>query len=203
MQIFPNQLYHIYNQGNNRETIFKDREDYINFLRKYRELVYPIADTICYCLMPNHFHFLINSTTTSSEKFILGNIESVRLGNAFRVLCSSYANDFNKKYSRTGSLFRQKTQAKNLETRSDGSQNDTNYPLICFHYIHQNPITAGLCTKMEDWEFSSFQDFINLRSGTLINKGLAFELIEIPKENLYNESYKIISEEKFQKLFAV
>lgn len=144
--------------------------------------------------MPNHFHFLINSTEESAAEVRLGNLVSCKLANGFRLLCSSYANEFNKKYGRTGSLFRQKTQAKLLENGSE------DYPLICFHYIHQNPMKAGMCTKFEDWEYSSFQDYMGLRKGTIAHKDLAYDLIDIERTTFYNDSYAVIADEKILKI---
>jgi REP element-mobilizing transposase RayT len=199
MKVLPNQLYHVYSQGNNQKNIFLERTDYIDFLKKFREKVLPFCEVVNYCLMPNHFHFLINATEKSAEKVQLGKLESTQLNNAFRLLCSGYANDFNKKYGRTGSLFRQKTKFKNLETSSDGSHND-NYPFICFHYIHQNPMVAGLCKKMEEWEFSSFQDYYGLRNGTLLTKSIAFDLVGVSQNNFYEESYQVIDDDKIKGL---
>ena len=197
MKVLPNQLYHIYNQGNNQETIFHDRNDYLLFLEKTRKLISPFADIVCYSLMPNHFHFLINTNEKSSETVMLGHLSSSQLANGFRLLCSGYANEFNKKYYRTGSLFRQKTQAKNLEVYNLMG----NYAFTCFHYIHQNAMTANLCSKMEDWEFSSFQDYIKMRSGTLVNQQVAFNLIGISEDRFYEESYQVISPDKLRGLF--
>jgi hypothetical protein len=75
------------------------------------------------------------------------------------------------------------------------------YAFICFNYIHQNPMSAQLCQKMEDWEFSSFRDYINQRKGTLGNKQMARELIGIDDEIVYKESYKIIPEWKWNRLY--
>ncbi len=52
-------LYHIYNQGNNRERIFFNRENYLFFLKKIRTHILPYADVLAWCLMPNHFHLLV------------------------------------------------------------------------------------------------------------------------------------------------
>jgi len=49
-----------------------------------------------------------------------------------------------------------------------------NYPRICFNYIHQNPLQAGLISKMEEWEFSSSLDYLGEREGKLVNKQLGF-----------------------------
>ena len=51
--------YHVYNHANGNEKLFLSDENYHYFLKKYYEYVHPIADIFCYCLMPNHFHFLI------------------------------------------------------------------------------------------------------------------------------------------------
>lgn len=59
MHFEPNTIYHIYNQGNNRQRIFFKHENYLFFLKKAREYVSPYADFLCYCLMPNHFDWLV------------------------------------------------------------------------------------------------------------------------------------------------
>lgn len=195
MPLLPEHFYHIYNQGNNGETIFYTRVDYLNFLQQTREKVLPHCQIVAYCLMPNHFHFLIYTSQKSIESVKLGSLLSTALKNGFRLLLSGYANDFNKKQGRTGSLFRQKTKFKNLENISD------NYPFVCFHYIHQNPFVAKLCPKMEDWEFSSFKDYLELRSGTMITKQQAYDFIGISQNEFYKESYQVIDESKIKYLY--
>lgn len=161
MNIFSDETYHIYNQGNKKEVIFLNEENYIHFLILYRKFVAPYCKTLSYCLMPNHFHFLIHATSESEKSVLIGNINLCELSNGFRLLQSKYATYFNRQWKRSGSLFRQRTKAKAL---SDG---DKHYGYIAFHYIHQNPLIAGLVSKMEQWPYSSFIDFMKLRNGTL------------------------------------
>jgi hypothetical protein len=123
----------------------------------------------------------------------IGSLESTELQNGVRLLLTSYAKIYNEKYDRSGSLFRQNTKYKMIESEE--------YAFICFNYIHQNPMSAQLCQKMEDWEFSSFRDYINQRKGTLVNKQMARELIGIDDEIVYKESYKIIPEWKWNRLY--
>ena len=59
MIIEPNHIYHIYNQGNNRQKIFFNRENYLYFLKKVKQHILPYADILAWCLMPNHFHLLV------------------------------------------------------------------------------------------------------------------------------------------------
>ncbi len=178
MKFLPNHIYHVYNQGNNQETIFKTSKDYLLFLKKVEALISPECEIMAYCLMPNHFHFLVMATERSAEPYRLGNIDSNQLSNGFRLLLSEYAQDFNKANNRSGSLFRQKTKAKDL---AESDQNDAS--LSCFNYIHNNPSSANLVKMSKDWEFSSLKDYLELRDSTMCNQRLAYELSGI--DNLY------------------
>jgi hypothetical protein len=145
--------------------------------------------------MPNHFHFLIHATEESAKLKPAGNISLCELSNGFRLLQSNYAQYFNKRNNRSGSLFRQKTKAKNL---SEGNQN---YGFTAFQYIHQNPFKAGLVTKIENWIYSPFIDYLGLRKGTICDQQLAFELIGINKENFLEEAYAVLDENLKVKIF--
>lgn len=89
MKITANEIYHIYNQGNNRETIFHSDADYLEFLRLFTKYVYPNCKLLAWCLMPNHFHFLVFSTEEGAAIKRVGNIESTLLSNGLRLLLSS------------------------------------------------------------------------------------------------------------------
>ena len=52
-------FYHIYNRANGNEKLFASDDNYIYFLKQYNYYISPIAKTFAYCLMPNHFHFLV------------------------------------------------------------------------------------------------------------------------------------------------
>ena len=56
-------LYHVFNQGNNRQKIFFTRANYLFFLRKIDQHILPHADVLAWCLMPNHFHLMIHVHT--------------------------------------------------------------------------------------------------------------------------------------------
>ena len=57
--LIPNNVYHIFNHANGFENIFVSGENYRFFLEKYKNHISPIAETYAYCLMPNHFHFVL------------------------------------------------------------------------------------------------------------------------------------------------
>jgi putative transposase len=70
--MLPNTYYHIFNRANGFERLFVSEENYAFFLRRYRHFVEPFVDTYCFCLMPNHFHFLIR---TKDADTIIGVLE--------------------------------------------------------------------------------------------------------------------------------
>ncbi|MBE9507489.1 MAG: hypothetical protein IMY86_05515, partial [Chloroflexi bacterium] len=70
--------YHIYNRGNNREDIFVEERNYLHFLRLYAKYIGPVADTYAYCLLRNHFHFLVRIKTVGEQE-TLGVSETPRV----------------------------------------------------------------------------------------------------------------------------
>ncbi len=139
--------YHIYNRGNNRQLIFFERENYIYFLRQLRNhLIAHGVDIIAYCLMPNHYHLLVYLNTN-------------RFSNLMQAFTLSYTKAIGKRYQRVGSLFQGRFQGINVDTEE--------YLLHLTRYIHLNPVCANIVEKAEDWEFSSYQEYIDLRQGSL------------------------------------
>jgi len=189
-------IYYVYNQGNNKQRLFFTNDNYIYFLHSYRKLVAPYANTLAYCLMPNHFHFLINTNDRSIQNLRVGSLHLSQLSNGIRILLSSYANAINIQQHTTGSLFRQKTKAKELENGSE------NYPSIAFNYIHQNPLHHKIVERLEDWEYSSFKDYAGLRNGTLCNQSLARDLIDFDWERFIPATYEeYANKEQMNKIF--
>ena len=183
----PHQLLHIYNQGNNRQPIFFNEENYHFFLEKVKHFVSPAADILAYCLMPNHFHFLVYTNHSSCKVVKVGSLQLQTLSNAFRNLQSSYAQAINKQHKRNGSLFRQRTKMKVLL--------DSTQSIMCLHYIHQNPLKARLVTKMENWKHSSFAEYCEPKNNLLCNLSLSEELLRFNKSSFYEDSYKEIGDE--------
>jgi putative transposase len=192
-----NHIYHIYNRGNNRQKIFFSRENYLYFLRKIRDKLKPHCEILAYCLMPNHFHFMILTNENSVKTIFVGKDERNVISEAIRQILSSYSQAINREQKRTGSLFTQNTNAKKLVSLAI----DFETSITCFHYIHQNPYVASLTNKMEDWEFSSFKDYIGLRNGILCNQQLTKEILKLKEENFYSESYQVRNEEKLANIW--
>lgn len=192
MKLYPENIYHIYNRGNNKPKIFFTKKNYLFFLQKMKSGLKPYSEIICYCLMPNHFHLMIST---------FKNFDEEKFSNGFRILLSSYTKAINLQEKRTGSLFQQNSKSKCLTALNNYKSN--NYGLVCFNYIHQNPVNTALVSKMEDWEFSSYRDYAGTRDGTLCNKDIAYEIIGIPKskEEFYKLSKELLYSRKLQNIF--
>jgi hypothetical protein len=114
--------------------------------------------------------------------------------NGFRLLQSSYAKGINKEQNRTGNLFQQKTKAKCTNDAED-------YSLIAFHYIHQNPVIAGLVKNPRDWQHSSFNDYAGFRNGALCEKQKAYELLGLADIDFYSETIEPLDVEDIKEIF--
>ncbi len=176
MEFYPQTYYHLYNRTNNRELLFKEKENYLYFLTKYRKRFLKKIHTIAYCLMPTHFHFLIYNEDQ----------ESAILSKEIGTWLSAYVKAINKRYQRNGSLFQRHTKAIAVT--------DETYLLTVLTYIHQNPLRSKLVIRLEDWSFSSYLDFIKYRKGTLPN--ISF----IKPWFKDTEEFKVFSESLIEKI---
>lgn len=68
MKLYDDGIFHIYNQGNNKRPIFLTEANYELFIWKMKAFILPFGDIIAYCLMPNHFHWLIKVNTIAIKK---------------------------------------------------------------------------------------------------------------------------------------
>ena len=142
--------YHIYNRGANRERIFFNAENYLYLLKLAKKYCqkYQIG-IIAYCLMPNHYHFLLRQDGETS------------IGHFIGVLFNAYAQAVNKQNGRTGALF--EGRFKDVHVDNEG------YLLHLCRYIHGNPVKAGLVTTLEEWPYSNYLEWLDERPGTLID----------------------------------
>lgn len=172
--------YHIYNRGNNSSPIFFETENYFHFLKLYAKYVEPIADTYAWCLLKNHFHFLLRIkeeieiiesqltyNTTDKPKVI----EPYR---QFSHLFNAYTQAVNKRHHRTGSLFEGNFERKLVTSERYFQQ--------LIYYIHNNPVHHGLVKQMSLYAWSSYESIISEKP-TMIKRARVLELF-CDKENL-------------------
>ncbi len=151
--MFPEKYYHVYNHANGDENLFRTGENYHYFLKLWAKYTEPVADTYAYCLMPNHFHFLVR-VKSEEEIFQQLNLTGLQdlsglISKQFSNLFNSYAKAYNKMYDRRGSLFNRPFKSKEIDNES--------YLTAVITYIHRNPVHHGFCDALEDWPHSSYQ----------------------------------------------
>lgn len=98
MKFEPGNIYHVFNQGNNQDTLFHSRDDYKKFLSFFKDYIIPHADILSCCLLPNHFHLMLVARDSCAETVKSGKLYFDPLTNGFRKLLSGYSHYFNKKY---------------------------------------------------------------------------------------------------------
>lgn len=114
-------FYHLYNRGNNGENIFFQQRNYNYFLNKLNDYIGSYLNFYAYCLLPNHFHFLIQVKQLkeilpehlhlSSGNKTLNNLETI-ISEQFRRFFLSYSKSIKIQEGRTGSLFEKKFKRK-------------------------------------------------------------------------------------------
>ena len=175
----PEYFYHIYNKTVGNELLFTKKANYVFFLEKYKKYLIPVVNTYAYCLMNNHFHFLIQikeekilkkfETHVVFENTNFSNIISKQFSHFF----NSYVQAFNKQEDRKGSLL--KNRFKRVRVTDEG------YLKKLILYIHLNPIHHSISASFEEWKYSSYKSILSKNHTNLCRK----EVIDL-FENLEN-----------------
>ena len=149
-------IYHIMLRGTNQQTIFEDEEDYSKFLltlEKYKAVSgYKV---FAFCLMSNHIHILLKT-------------EKEDLDLIMKRIAGSYVYWYNWKYYRKGHLFQDRFKSEPVE--------DDAYFLTALRYIHQNPVKAGIVKKIDDYRYSSYNEYIK-NINTIVDTEFALSIL--------------------------
>jgi REP-associated tyrosine transposase len=163
MKHISGQYYHIYNRGVEKRAIFACEENYRFLLRRIKEFLPDYSVTIiAYCLMPNHYHFLVRAD------------EDGGISPFLQRLFNSYTQAFNQQEKRSGALFEGRAKSVLIDKNS--------YLFHIARYIHLNPVRAGLTKRPEDWVYSNYLEFIGLRKDPLYDDSFVYEQFGTPPE---------------------
>ena len=157
-QLLPGRHYHIFSRAVGFEKLFREDENCRFFLQKLTEHVLPVCSVWAYCLLPNHFHILVE---IREEHDLRQAFEKVKKDRAYKEeflpdfimerfsnFLNSYTKAFNKRYQRKGSLFLDYIRRKEIESDNQFSN--------CIFYIHRNPVHHGLTDSIDSWKWSSY-----------------------------------------------
>lgn len=155
----PNHFYHIYNRGAHKQPLFQEEDNYLFVIRKMKHYCQKLNLTmIAYCLMPNHYHFLVRQ----DGEFPAGLLP--------QRIFNSYSKAYNKKYGHDGTLFTDHYHIKQIE--------ETSHLLHLCRYIHGNPVKDGLVSNPSDWEYSNFKEYLGRRKGSLFDPGFLLDYFQ-------------------------
>ena len=131
-------VYHVFARGVGRMQIFEDREDNLYFLGLLERMAaLENCAIFAYCLMGNHFHLVVRMPMEG-------------LSESMRRLEVSYAQYFNEKYGRAGTLFQGRFGSEPVDSDEQ--------LLAAVRYVHLNPDKAGLA-PFDAYEWSSYGEY--------------------------------------------
>lgn len=171
-----NEIYHVFNRGVEKRPTFIDKREldraiqtvnyyrfanlpfklskFLNleeskktrFLQNIETEYAKLVEIICYCLMPNHFHFLLKQRQENGISQFIANFTN------------SYTKYFNSKHERVGPLFQGVFGAVHIDSDE--------YLIHVSRYIHLNPISSFLIKPedLENYPWSSYSEYLNLTS---------------------------------------
>ncbi|MEK7499480.1 MAG: transposase, partial [Patescibacteria group bacterium] len=172
----PGEIYHIFNRGVEKRSIFLDNSDRLRFIelltyslakeniqsystaKRLRRKIEPteegdgLVDLLCYCLMKNHFHLLIRENV---EGGITAYMKRLLIG---------YSKYFNTKQQRSGSLFIHPFKAVVI----DGDDQ----LLHVSRYIHLNPYVAHITDTVSNYRWSSYGEYTEKNSPKICHQEL-------------------------------
>jgi len=171
-----NTFYHIYNKSVGNELMFRDSENYRYFMQRWSNYLDDYADVYAYCLMPDHFHFLIRLKNS-----ITGDIHK-KAGDAFRNFFASYTLSFNSYWNRTGTLFANSYKRIPVKRR--------NYLSALIRYIHENPVEHKFVDDCRLWKYSSYRAILSQKD-TKVKRNEVLTLLGGKKEyeNLHTSKF--------------
>ncbi len=146
----PGHVYHLFNRGRSRLTIFHDHADYTRVLDKLKHYTQTLSLTLlAYCLLPNHYHFLVRQDGDA------------RAGLLPQRVFNSYSKSYNHRYQHSGTIFQGNHEVRLV--------NNTGYLFHLCRYIHANPVKDGIAMDAALWPYSNYLEWIEQRPGTLVD----------------------------------
>ncbi len=131
-----NLLYHVINRGNARAQVFHKPDDYRSFINLVSTATSRFSVKLyAYCLMPNHFHFLVQPEQAKD------------LSLCMQWLMTSHVRRYHTHYCSTGHIWQGRFKSFIIEEDS--------HLLAVERYVEANPVRAALAASALDWPWSS------------------------------------------------
>ncbi len=194
---FEGAFYHIIIRGNQKQKIFKDKDDfstYLKILNRYKKRYNYLL--FAYILMSNHIHLLIMTREIPLSKILQG-------------INQSYTMYFNRRHNKVGHIFQGRYKA--ILCDWDG------YILSLLKYIHYNPVRARIVKSIDEYQWSSHHSYIKKHNNDIIDTDRILRMFsenkttarmyyreyidsgeEVQKKEIYNTAeQRVLGDEKF------
>lgn len=172
--------FHIYNFGNNREILFRDKRDYSFFINLLEKYLPPTCCIYAFVLLPYYFHLLIHFKNKAETPYFY-RTGKFKIQRPFVQIFTSYAMNYNRWYNRSGSLFQEHLPRTPII-------NDVQFRKVLIN-IHLAPFVYNTKENIETYPYSSYQHYINENETSLLNKSYT-TLLFSDMENLI-KSHKL------------
>jgi len=157
-RVAPNEyVYHILTRGNNRQAVFKDKQDYkkyIEILQRYKEK-YKFK-LYHYVLMTNHVHLVVETTEKGGK-----------LSEIMKGINLSYAQYFKNRYRHIGHFWQDRYKSIII------SKDD--YLLACGSYVELNPVRAKIVEDPREYKWSSYNTYAYGRKDSITDRHFIYE----------------------------
>ncbi len=184
----PTGFYHVTNRGAGQLPIFQSNREKARMSRLIeKEAGKHDVGVYAYCIMPDHYHFLVKAEVKELSSFIA-------------VISTTYAQYYNQKRKTHGKVFQGRFRSQCIEKESVFWN--------CVRYIHQNPVNARLCSKPEDYPYSSFREYSAGKLKIICKEAHAYLLYHFDEREDFRRFHEasggdwfadIDEEERFQK----
>lgn len=147
--VLANHPHHVIQTGNDSQLIFREAEDYRQFLVWLKDSAKEFKVAVhAYVLMPNHLHLLASPSTAEG------------LAQMMQRVGRYYVPWFNAKYKRSGGLFQGRFKTSLIDAQR--------YFMACSRYIEANPVRSQLVSDPRDYPWSSFAHHAGLKPDPVI-----------------------------------
>ncbi len=140
----PTKFYHVMMRGINKERICERKDEKIFLIEMMKQGIEEIdVEIAAYCIMDNHIHIAIKGELVDISKF-------------FKKLNIKFAMRYNKIFDRVGHVFQDRYKSEVILNEGHLMQ--------VIRYIHMNPVSAGMVSKVEDYNWSSYKTYMSKKS---------------------------------------
>ena len=173
--IYDGVVLHVIDRGHNKQKLFKHKDDYYKFLNIVKSYMNRYDFHIFhYCLMGNHFHFLMRIMKEKEPSLIMQGI------------LQSYGGHYKRTYHTSGYLYQGRYKSFLIEKDE--------YLLGCARYIERNPIRAGIVTDLNNYPWSSYKYYANGKSDDIVTPDPTYETFGRTRQERMRNYVKYVNE---------